>query len=184
MWWSNSSKMLTVVAVVAATGLSGCGFRPLYARGGAQDGQSTVAAEMGGVRIAGIDNRLGQDLRNALLARITPTGEPANPRYTLAVALTQNEGGLGYRKDTFATMAEMRLTARIVLSDEDEGASVSGSEEALVSFDYLGPRYASIAMERDAANRAVTELADRIANRVGLALSGQMRWRKPGDRAE
>lgn len=184
MWWSNSSKMLTVVAVVAATGLSGCGFRPLYARGGAQDGRSTVAAEMGGVRIAGIDNRLGQDLRNALLTRITPTGEPANPRYTLSVLLTQSEGGLGYRKDTFATMAEMRLSARIILSDEEEGVSVSGHEEALVSFDYLGPRYASIAMERDAASRAVTELADRIANRVGLALSGQTRWRKPGDRTE
>ena len=184
MWWSKSSRLVVIVAVLAATGLSGCGFRPLYARGGAQGGQSSVAAEMGGVRINGIENRLGQDLRNALLTRISPTGEPASPRYILSVVLTQSEGGLGYRKDTYATMADMRLTARVILSDEDQGSSVSGSEEALVSFDYLGPRYASVAMERDAANRAVTELADRIANRVGLALAGKTRWIKAGDRPE
>ena len=185
MWWSDrlSSKVVAVALVVAATGLSGCGYRPLYAKGGTAEGSAAMVAELGGVRVDQIDDRLGQELRNALLVRLSPQGEPANHRYSLSIKLNRSEGGLGFRKDTFATMAELRMDAVYVLTDEDEGVSHSGAENSVVSFDYLGPRYASIAMERDANSRAVTELADRIANRVAMALSGQLKWRKPGERS-
>jgi LPS-assembly lipoprotein len=163
MWWS---RLLTLLAVLAL-GPAGCGFHPLYAKSEAA-GESAVRGEMAQVRIGLIENRLGQQLRNALLERITPAGEPADPSYTLSVKLSESETSLGYRRDSFATLGLLIVTAAVSLGPQ--GLIRGEAVTATVSFDYLGPRYASVAMERDAEERAIQQLADQISQRVGLAL--------------
>jgi LPS-assembly lipoprotein len=151
-----------------ALGLAGCGFAPLYAT--KSSGTNTVNDDLRTVRIVPIKDRIGQQLRNALLARITPNGEPADYRYVLAVTLGETSSDLGYRRDSFATLGNLVVSAQVSLTLGDILVMTTNTSTT-VSFDYLGPRYASVAMERDAEERAITQLADDIRSRVAVAIA-------------
>ena len=178
MWWSNipvkpartRRQSLGAVALLlglALLGPAGCGFTPMYAKGGGDKGG--VSVDLAAVRIGPIKDRLGQQLRNALVQRLTPQGEPGDYRYTLLVQLTESASDLGYRRDSFATLGNLTMVATIGLQGDGVGI-LAGTATTVVSFDYLGPRYASVATERDAEDRAVTQLADDIRSQVAAAL--------------
>jgi len=177
MWWSRTQvsqpcrRRLAAGAVTVALALlgpAGCGFRPLY---GTPGGNATTAeADLSQIRIDSIKDRLGQQLRNALVQRMSPRGEAADYKGTLRIELTESISDLGYRKDTFATIGNLTLSATIRLTWN--GTAIMGDTiSTLVSFDYLGPRYASVVMERDAEERAVTQLAESIQSQTGAALA-------------
>lgn len=161
MWWSRA----LVLVVVLALGPAGCGFRPLYGKRG--DG-SSAASDMARVRIGNIPDRSGQELRNALLDRVTPLGEPAAPAYLLNVALVESVAGSGYRKDSTASLGRMVVRANFTLTDLAGRSLWSGTADSTTSFNFLGPRYGSVAMERDAEERALQDLADDIRNQLGI----------------
>lgn len=163
MWWSRA-LLLTVLAVL---GPVGCGFRPMYAPPSGE--AAGVDADLAQIRIGAIKDRKGQVLRNALLQRISPRGEAADYKYMLDIILTENVGSLGYRKDTLATVANMTISAQVRLSGE-KASLLGDTVTTTVYFDYLGPRYASLSMERDAEDRALSQLADDIRNRVAVAI--------------
>ena len=75
MLWSKS---LAVIAVAIL--LAGCGFRPLY---GTIGEDLPVTTQLAQIRIAAIPDRIGQKLRNFLLDRINPEGQPQRPLYYL-----------------------------------------------------------------------------------------------------
>ncbi len=168
MWWSKALLLLAVLAL----GPVGCGFRPLYARGGDDGGGlgAGVESELARIRIQPIKDRLGQQMRNALIQRLTPRGEPGDYDYTLTITLNEAFADMGYRKDTLATLGKMTVSASISLVGNGVGI-LSDSASTITSFDYVGPRYASVAMERDAEERAIVQLADDIRSRVAVAVS-------------
>jgi LPS-assembly lipoprotein len=67
-----------IIALVALTTLSACGFRPLYATKG--DDYNT-ASNMALVKVAVINDRVGQLTRNALLETLTPVNR-VSPKIT------------------------------------------------------------------------------------------------------
>ncbi|WP_173985094.1 LPS assembly lipoprotein LptE [Magnetospirillum sp. SS-4] len=156
----------------------GCGFSPLYARGGEAPAAGSVSEDLSRIRIAPIKDRLGQQLRNALVQRITPRGEPADYLYILTVTVSESTTDLGYRRDNLATLGNLTLSANINV--QGDGFSIYGGvANSVASFDYIGPRYASIANERDARDRAIVQLADDIRGQVAAAIA---RYRaNPGD---
>jgi LPS-assembly lipoprotein len=163
MWWCRALLLLALVAL----GPVGCGFSPLYARGGS--GPDYITEDLSRIRISAIKNRNGQQLRNALVQRLTPKGEPGDYLYTLSVELAESASDLGYRRDNNATLGNLTMTATITL--HGEGFNVhSGTATTVASFDYIGPRYASVAMERDAQERAIIQLADDIRGQVAVAI--------------
>ena len=163
MWWSRALLLFAVLTL----GPVGCGFRPMY--GTPSGAASGVDADLATVRIEPIKDRIGQQLRNALLQRISPRGEAADYGYSLQVRLTESVSNLGFRKDTYATVANLGMTAQIFLIRD--GAMILGETvSTTVYFDHLGPRYASVATERDAEERALTQLADNIRNRIAVAI--------------
>lgn len=164
MWWSKA----LLLAAVLALGPAGCGFRPMYGSMGGRD--SVADADLARIRIEPIKDRMGQLLRNGLLARLTPRGEAADYAYTLRILLSENVSNLGYRKDANATLASLTITAQIQLNGEGSTGILSDSATSIVYFDHLGPRYASVATERDAEERALNQLADDIRNRVTAAI--------------
>ncbi|OAN49265.1 hypothetical protein A6A04_03885 [Paramagnetospirillum marisnigri] len=164
MWWSRVAFVIALLAL----GPVGCGFSPIYGKRG--DADSPVSADLAQIRIQPIKDRLGQQLRNALVQRLTPQGEPGAPRFNLAVDVTSSASDMGYRRDSFATLGSLTMNASISLSGD--GVSLaSGQVKTVVYFDYLGPRYASVAMERDAEERAVAQLADDIRSQVAVAIA-------------
>lgn len=181
MWWSRAFLLVALLGL----GPAGCGFSPMYAKGDG-GGKAGVNTDLAGVRISPIKDRLGQKLRNALVQRITPQGEPADYHYTLLVVVTESASDLGYRRDSFATLGNLAMMATINLMGEGVGI-MGGSATTVVSFDYLGPRYASVAMERDAEDRAIIQLADDIRGQVAAAIArykanpNDSRYRKISD---
>lgn len=163
MWWSRA----LIVLVLVALGPVGCGFQPLYGR---TDGADTVAAaDLAAIRVLGIENRAGQQLRNGLIQRLTPLGEPGNPRYVLNVKMTETLEGQAESSDGKSTVGRMTLNCTYALSDVETGRLIkAGSARSLASMRYLGPRYASVAAERDTEQRVITDMAEEIRSALAV----------------
>lgn len=147
--------------------LTGCGFQPMNS----QYSNRPTVPEMATVKVLLINDRIGQELRNALLDRLNPKGEPERPLYTLKVDLGTSSGELGIRKDDTATRANMKATANLVLSDTKGLAILSDSVSSTVSYNIMEARYATTAAERNAEHRAAIDLADMIYARVAAHFS-------------
>lgn len=158
MWWSRT----LLVAALLGLGPVGCGFKPLYGR---PDGQtaSAQAQALASVRVLGIDDRNGQILRNELISRLNPAGEPASARFLLKVQMNSDEIGLAESKDGKTTVARISGVASYSLMDAaNERQLTSGQATSTNSYRYSGPRYASVVSERDSTEQTVHELAESI----------------------
>lgn len=150
--------------MVLAIVLAGCGFRPLYADRSADGG---IANDVAAVRVAPIPDRIGQILRNELIDRLNPSGEPADPRYSLEVRLAIAKLELGIRKDETATRTSMQFRSTFRLRDSGSGAIVYSSRAATVtSHNIVESEYATIASERAARRRGLILIADSITLRL------------------
>ena len=154
-----------VVALVVA--VSGCGFQPLHQRGSAGSPEVLAAIE-----IANIADRRGQNLRNFLLDRLSPHGPPRYPVYVLDVALSESKGGLGVRKDAFATRAFLTVKAgfSLVRAGPQKGGQFGGSTSSTNFYNIVQSEFATLAAEEDARDRALRAIADEIRRRIAAAL--------------
>lgn len=173
MSWSR----LLVVMAVLALGPAGCGFKPLYGKGDSQS--AGVAPELASIRIAAIEDRKGQEMRNFLVQGMNPRGEPGDGRYRLEVRLLENTSGLAQTSDGKSTVGRMSITAQYQLYDETTGKVVhTASTRAAGSYRYLGPRYGSMVSESDTESAII----ERLANDVRLELSAWFMDRRPDKR--
>ncbi|MGE5548182.1 MAG: LPS assembly lipoprotein LptE [Solirubrobacterales bacterium] len=172
MSWSRA----LLVAAVLALGPTGCGFRPLY--GPTQALPEGVQAHLSAVRVRTVnegvyrevrdvpEDRSSQLLRNAVVQRLTPAGEPGDYRYLMTITMAETVQGMGEHKDTLATLGRMDVVARFKLFDASGRELTKGESRAYVSFNFTGPRYASVVLERDARDRAIEDIAEDIRQRV------------------
>lgn len=168
MWWSRPVPALVVLALLGL-GPAGCAFHPLYGRN-EDPKKPAVADKMASIRIVMIQDRAGQKLRNELMSRLNPHGEPAAPEYELTVKLYESVGGLASSLDGTATLAELDASATYYLTLPGGGA-YAGWALATTATDFLGARYASVASERDAEDRALAEIADKITSQIAIYLN-------------
>ena len=152
--------------------LSGCGYRPVYGERSAAVSGEGARAHLGSVKILGIADRRGQLLRNYLLDRMTPRGEPATPRYILSVTTNEGRRITDSRPDGTATRADLVVAARYNLRDATTDLVVFAERsEGLATYNLLTARFASVASEDEARRRAVEQIADQIALQVALFLN-------------
>ena len=168
-----ASLTASLVALAAAAVVaSGCGYRPVYGDQSAATVGDSSRASLASVKVAGIADRRGQLLRNYLLDRMTPRGEPSVPRYVLAVTTTETSRTTDSRPDGTATRADIIVVARYNLRDATTDLLVfSERSEAVATYNLLTARFASVASEDEARRRAVELLADQIAVQVSLFLN-------------
>jgi LPS-assembly lipoprotein len=141
--------------------LAGCGFEPLH---GKKDGYWSVP-EMAAIKVAAIEDRNGQLLRNELLDRLTPTGQPNRSQYLLRVISKESSTSLGIRKDATASRANLLVNASYTL--EEAGRVItSGTANSSVSYDVLDAKFATTVAELNASKRAAQELAEVIAAHI------------------
>ncbi len=161
-----------VVFAAAALLLSGCGYRPVYGERSAATTGDGGRANLASVKILGIADQRGQLLRNLLLDRMNPRGEPGTPRYILAVTTSETTRITDSRPDGTATRADIIVLARYNLRDATSDLLVFADRtEAVATFNLLTARFASVASEDEARRRAVENLADQIAMQVALFLN-------------
>ncbi len=156
MWWFNPRKLVLAALLVL---LAGCGFHPMHATDGKR---SPTVPELSDTKILLIADRSGQLVRNALLDRLTPKGEPEKPRYILRVTLNEGRQGLGILKDETASRANYLLSAGFVLYEAKGKVLYSGSAGSQASFNILDEHYASTASEKNARDRTAIDVAEAI----------------------
>ena len=155
-------------AVAGVLLLTACGFQPLYGTGRDAD----ASAQLAEVKIERIAERRGQILRNELLDRMNPRGEPARPSYRLAIDTAESLQGLGIREDDTATLARLTLTANFSLFDAATQESLlSGSATSINSYNISTSEFATDSAEADARRRGARDLAEDITARVAIFLA-------------
>ena len=164
-WSSVISRIL--IAVTGSAALAGCGFQPLHSQ---TSGAS--AAGLAEIRIVPIADRIGQQLHNLLLDKLTPMGPPSAARYVLQVTLSESLQNLAVRKDEVATRANLVMHARFTLvRAHDNSTLLSTSAISANSYNILSEEFATLSAENDARARAVRELSDEIRTRIAIYLS-------------
>ena len=165
--------MLRVISLVAAAAivLGGCGYRPLYGDRGAASG-ANVRERMAEIKILGIADRRGQVLRNYLLDRMNPAGEPAQARYTMSVITSEITRITDSRADGTATRSDLVVSARFTLRDTRNDTVVYiDRAEGVGTFNLLTNRFASVSSEDEARKRVMETIADQITTQVALFLN-------------
>ena len=162
-------KRLTVL--VLALGLSGCGFRPLYGRYGADPRAASVFASIYIPPIA--SDEAGYKLRNTLMDLISSRPSSAGARYRLAITLAQSRQGIAIEPNATITRYNYQLNASYTLFDLAHDRIVtSGNEEALSAYNVppssATSLYSTLMARRDAQRRAAEDVAQRI--RMDLAV--------------
>jgi LPS-assembly lipoprotein len=173
---SSALSFLRIASLLAAAGavlaISGCGYRPVYGERSAATMGDSQRTSLATIKVLGIADRRGQILRNLLLDRMTPQGEPPTPRYLLAVTTTEARRFTASRPDGTATRADLIVTARYSLRDATSDLVVfSERSEGLATYNLLTARFASVASEDEARRRAVEQIADQMALQIALFLN-------------
>lgn len=152
---------------VAALLVNGCGFQPLYKRGGSSD-----EAILATVEVARIKDRIGQQLKILLDAGFSPRGRSTRTDYRLTVALTESKTGLAIKKDETATRANLTLRAdfKLLALRNPRLGTFAGKALSTNGYNILLSDFATLSAERDARNRALRTLAEEIRLRVAAAL--------------
>ncbi|MEI8394940.1 MAG: LPS assembly lipoprotein LptE [Rhodospirillaceae bacterium] len=143
--------------------LGACGFRPMV---GAHSAGSESLAD---VTIASIEDRSGQQLRNALIDRFYRSGRPAAPTYTLEVKLNAGDAAQVVQKDSTPTQSQWTVTADYRLLHNATGKAVfQGSSRALAAYNLTNYQYSSYVAQQSALDRSIGSLADEITGRIAL----------------
>ena len=149
------ARLIALVLLLAAPGLTACGFTPLYAAPGVSPGLSAIET-------VAPDGRTGYLLREALddvMAR--DVGKP--PVWRLSIDLRETRTPRGRRVDATASRYELVLIAEWKLTSAATGAVVhEGVTRTEVTYDRADQPYAAIAANQDSQARAASELARKI----------------------
>jgi LPS-assembly lipoprotein len=155
-----------VFALVVPFALSGCGFHPLYATDDVHGGARQVFASIYVETIP--DERIGYELRNALIDNLQAVDKPADASWRLAVTVDQYVQGVAVATNSEVTRYNYTLNARYQLSDAHTGKVMkSGIESTLSAYDVVASPYATLAAQRDAQKRGASD----VAYRIQIALS-------------
>lgn len=159
-------------AIAAVALLTGCGFQPMYAedrRLGPDVVDQLQATAIPVVTTTPSEAaRLGQMLRNELLDRMTPAGEPVNPLYELQISLTNTTTDLLVRRDSTTSRVRMLTNAQYRLTSGDKQLT-TGTARSVVSYDLPVEGYfAAVASARDGERQAATTLAEQIKSQLGV----------------
>lgn len=137
--------------------LGGCGFSPVYGR------NDYAAAELATIQVGQIEERIGQVLRNELIDRLTPQGEPGDPRYHLSVTITESRSPLAIQSDTSITRYNLRLNVGFSLLDSVTGEVLyDDTTVAIGSYNAVQSDFATLVAQQDSTRRAARKAGEDI----------------------
>jgi LPS-assembly lipoprotein len=165
----TQNKFLQFIGLLSAVVLlANCGFRPLYDT----QGTDSAAYELSAIAIVGVSDRLDQNLRNDLIQRLTPFGEPALPTYNLIIKADKFISALAIQSNSTITRYNLLVTASFVLVDRENDLPIfRGGASAVGSYDAVRSDFATLTAEQDSARRTVREVAEEIRAQLGAFFS-------------
>lgn len=142
--------------------ITACGFHPLHIP---IRGSSHVAVP---VKIATIQDREGQILRNYLVDLLTPEGAPQCPQYILEISLVDVVTDIGVNIDETTSRKNVTATATINLRDSKTNSVVyTHTAIAINSFAVISENYFSDLVSEDYGKKEAFRL---LAEKITLLL--------------
>lgn len=153
MWLPDRRAVL-----LGALALGGCGFTPVYGPGGSARGLQ------GAVEVDPPRDREGYLLVRHLEERL---GRASQPKYGLSIAINLQEERMAITEDNVATRLNLLGKATYALRDLSTGEVIgSGTAESFTGYSTTGSTAASRAAEKDAAERLMVILGDKIVTQL------------------
>jgi LPS-assembly lipoprotein len=158
------------LAAIVGAGLisSACGFRPLYGNGGL----GANAPQLSSVYVEPVSERVGYELRNSLLDLLN-SGPAQSSLYRLKLYLAERDDPVILQTNTSITRFNYSLTAHYELLPRGDTVPVkAGDVTAFAAYNVAAAPYlfATTAGQRDARNRAATEIAERLRTELAVYL--------------
>ena len=159
-------KRALALLAVAATGLSACGFTPLY-------GEPGVASSLAAIEVVAPEGRTGYLLRQHLDDALAK-GRSGAPAYRMDLQVGEQRYPRGIRIDNVATRYEYVLVASYRLAALPSGAVAKrGSVRVTLTYDSADQPYAAIAAQQAAQDRAAEQAARQIQLELAVWLANQ-----------
>ncbi|MGE0409779.1 MAG: hypothetical protein AB7P23_11040 [Amphiplicatus sp.] len=156
-------SLLIIAVLFCAPLLSGCGFTPVYATGGA-GGEATLRD----VRLAGVTaSETATPILTRAIERRTAL-DSESVRYDLFVTVSEAAVPLAVQIDDSVTRYNYSLGAQYVLRERSTGAETKGSAGALASFNVVSTQYSTLYAERAAREKAARALVEEIERDILL----------------
>ena len=157
------NKINLFIKIVLILLLSNCGYTPIYSNSNFKN------KELQAISVKNIKDRSGQILKANLSDQLNPEGKKTLAKYYLEVKLSEGKESLGYRRDMSATRSNLILTVKYDLKDIKGGTSIlKSSIEATSSYDIVESLYATIIAEKDARNKGLKIISDKIINEIAV----------------
>jgi LPS-assembly lipoprotein len=158
---------LSALLLSLAFGTAGCGFHPLFARGGSGGGGQQAFNSIYVDPIAA--ERAGYELRDSLIDLLEGAARQENAQYRLKVAVKQSIEGTAVQTNGDITRYTYTMVADYALSNIHTGAEITkGSETAVEGYDVVASPYATLVAQQDAQKSAADDIADRIRIDLGV----------------
>lgn len=153
-------------SALTAIAVSACGFHPLYGRTGAN---ASTAAAFASIYVEPIPERVGYELRNALLDGFASQETPGVTAYRLKIDLKTEDEGLALQSDASITRYNYRLVAHYQLVAAG-GTTVlkKGEVHSLTSYNVVSSPFATVSAKLDAQTRAAQDVAERIRTELAV----------------
>ena len=155
--------------------LSGCGFEPLYVEKKSNsewyydnEFDTSIRDEMASVKVELIQDRIGQLIRNDLLDKLTPKGQPKKPKYILSVTdINKQEIDQALRNDITATRKKVIYKVTYVLKDTEHKTLINSNSVAYLGYDILRDPYSTTFAQKKNEKNAAKIIANDISLRLG-----------------
>ncbi len=165
---------VSAALALSAVSLGACGFHPLYGSVG-RSGHTSQALRS--IAVDPINTKIGAQVRNNLIDRLTPEGSPATTRYNLKVKLSESVVGVGVRLDASVTRYNYQLVAQYRLIDQKTQQPIfSNSSRSLVAYDVVQSQFATIIARQNAQERAAESISEDITLRLALFFDDESRF--------
>jgi hypothetical protein len=159
-------RKMCYVALCSAL-LASCGFRPLYAPIQYADGTSALDD----VWIETIPNENGIILRNYLLDSFYSNGYPERARYNLKITLWESVRNADIQRNDTTTRVQLVVLANYTLQDRVTNQVIESKQiRSLVNYNILLSNYTTLVTHKDARDRGLRDIADKIQTRISMVL--------------
>lgn len=169
----SAANVLRFCAALGLLPLAACGFHPLYGSTATGPG---IARTLSEIYVEPIPDRVGYQLRNALLDLFNATGRGDDAAYRLKLTLNEEEQAVALQTNTNITRYNYTLKAHYELIPKGStDVAKSGDVASLTAYNVAAAPYlyATVAAERDAKERAATDIAERIRIAVAVYLRSE-----------
>jgi len=162
-------RLPTILLMVAALVLAGCGYRPMYGSSATSPG---VAGSLAAISIPEPTDRPGQLIRNELISSMQ--AGKGEEKYLLNLTTTVADNGVIQKKQPAVTREAILITTTFELVDRSTGKVVNkGTSFARVPYDVIRQPFADLQAQKDATERAAREVGADIRTRLAAYFAKQ-----------